>query len=63
MRVLFIHNTIPEYRVAFFRELSKLVELDVVVTEQRLAYEVYGLKVALPKDVRIVICRQAEESK
>lgn len=54
MKILFIHNSLPEYRVAFFRELSKLVELDVVVTEQRLAYEVYGLKVALPKDVRIV---------
>lgn len=54
MKVLFIHNSLPEYRVAFFRELSKLVELDVVVTEQRLAYEVYGLKVALPKDVKII---------
>lgn len=43
MKVLFIHNTLPEYRISFFQKLSELVELDILVTDKGLATKVYGL--------------------
>lgn len=43
MKVLFIHNTIPEYRITFFKELAKQVELTILVTDKKLAGKVYGL--------------------
>lgn len=53
MRVLFIHNTVPEYRVAFFTELSKLVDLDILVTEPNLAQSIYKVSYCLPKSLKI----------
>lgn len=43
MKVLFIHNALPEYRISFFKKLSTLVELDILVTDKKLAMKVYGL--------------------
>lgn len=54
MKVLSIHNTIPEYRVAFFRELSKLVDLEIMMTEHELAFDIYSLNVKFPKDLSVV---------
>lgn len=53
MKVLFIHNTLPEYRIHFFCELSKLVELDILITEKDLANSVYNLKIDIPKELSI----------
>ena len=50
MKVLFIHNTLPEYRLEFFKELSKQVELHIAVTDIQLANSVYGL--SFKKDIR-----------
>lgn len=43
MKVLFIHNTIPEYRLEFFRLLARKVDLHILVTDKELANAVYGL--------------------
>lgn len=43
MKVLFIHNTLPEYRISFFQKLSEKVDLDILVTDKGLATKVYGL--------------------
>lgn len=43
MKVLFIHNALPEYRISFFQKLSELVDLDILVTDKGLATKVYGL--------------------
>lgn len=51
MKVLFIHNTLPEYRLEFFKELSKQVELHIAVTDIQLANSVYGL--SFKKDIPI----------
>lgn len=63
MKVLFIHNTLPEYRIHFFCELSKLVELDILITEKDLANSVYNLKIDIPKELSIkYISNKAEIS-
>ncbi len=43
MKVLFIHNALPEYRIAFFQKLSNLVDLHILITDKGLASKVYGL--------------------
>lgn len=43
MKVLFIHNTLAEYRISFFQELSRLVNLDILITEEGLASSIYNL--------------------
>jgi len=43
MKVLFIANAIAQYRIVFFQELAKLVDLDVLVTHQSLEKQMYGL--------------------
>lgn len=43
MKVLFIHNALPEYRIIFFRKLSELVSLEILVTDKELASKIYGL--------------------
>ncbi len=46
MRVLFVHNSLPEYRVAFWTQLSRLVELDICVTHPELQEKDYGFDFA-----------------
>lgn len=41
-KVLFIHNSIPEYRIEFWKKLSNLVDLTVLVTEKGLENKIYG---------------------
>lgn len=42
MRVLFMHNSLPEYRVAFWRRLSELCGVDICVTHPELESKLYG---------------------
>lgn len=51
MKVLFIHNTLPEYRLEFFEQLSKQVVLKIAITDVELANSVYGL--SFKKDIPI----------
>lgn len=53
MKILFVHNAIAEYRIAFFQELSKLVELDILITEENKANSIYNLKKEIPTDLNI----------
>lgn len=34
MKVLFIHNSVPEYRLEFWRILSGMVELQLLITDK-----------------------------
>lgn len=43
LKVLFIHNAVPEYRIAFWRELSKFCDLTILVTRKDLESKIYGL--------------------
>lgn len=43
MRVLFIHNSLPEYRFEFWRQLKKRVNMDILVTHSGLERKIYGL--------------------
>lgn len=44
IKVLFIHNTVPEYRIGFWKELSKKVELQLLITKNDLEKKIYGLE-------------------
>ena len=53
-KVLFIHNTLPEYRIQFFSELAKLVDLTLVITDQKLATTIYQLNSKIPDALNVV---------
>lgn len=62
-KVLFIHNTLPEYRVQFFSELVKFVDLTLVITDQKLASTVYQLNSTVPDTLKVVNVDNAETIK
>lgn len=43
LRVLFVHNSVPEYRIEFWKQLSKKVKLELLITNNDLDSEIYGL--------------------
>lgn len=43
-KVLFIHNSIPEYRIEFWRELNKLIKFDLLITNVGLEDKIYNLE-------------------
>lgn len=53
-KVLFIHNTLPEYRIQFFSELAKFVDLTLVITDQKLATSIYQLSSKIPDTLKVV---------
>ena len=44
MKLLFIHNSLAEYRLDFWRRLSKYVELTILVTSPATDAKIYGLE-------------------
>lgn len=42
LRILFAHNSLPEYRVSWFREMSKICEIKFIITNPKLAKITYG---------------------
>lgn len=61
MKVLFIHNAMPEYRIAFFQKLSKIVQLDILLTEKELAAKIYNLESGIPGDLNVKCCANTNE--
>ena len=53
MNVLFVHNTLPEYRIDFFRRLSERVQLSIVLTDEELAKNIYGLSSEVKNDIDV----------
>lgn len=41
-KLLFIHNSLPEYRLEFWRELGKILDVEILITNKLLARDVYG---------------------
>ena len=39
-----MHNAAPEYRIAFWKELNKIVDLDIVITNKNIERKIYNLK-------------------
>ena len=46
-KVLFFHNSIPEYRVEFWRLLGKFVDLKLIITNKNLEKKIYDLEYSL----------------
>lgn len=44
INVLFVHNSVPEYRVEFWKTLSKKVNLYLLVTSDELDKKIYGFQ-------------------
>ena len=44
MKILFVHNSVAEYRLEFWRLLSKKVELQLLVTDKNLEKKAYGFQ-------------------
>lgn len=42
-KLLFLHNTLPEFRVCFFEELSQQINTRFVITHPEMASKVYGV--------------------
>ena len=42
IKILFFHNTLPEYRLEWFKELSKIAEVMFVFTNEKLNKKIYG---------------------
>ena len=45
MRVLFMHNTLPEYRIKWFQEISNRCECKFIFTNEKLNQQVYGTNI------------------
>ena len=43
MKLLFIHNTVPEYRVEFMKSLTSLIETEFFITDKFLQSKIYGM--------------------
>lgn len=50
MNILFFHNTIASYRLPFFNQLSKMVNLKVCLTDPNLNQKIYGNVVTLKNE-------------
>lgn len=44
IRVLFAHNSIPEYRIEFWRQLENKVDLSIMITQNGLEEKIYGFE-------------------
>jgi len=44
MKVLFIHNSVPEYRLELWRILSGMVELQLLITDKDCERKAYGFQ-------------------
>ena len=41
MKILFVHNSIPEYRIPWFRRMHELCEIKYVITNEKLVKKIY----------------------
>ena len=45
LKILFFHNTLPEYRIGWFEELSRLADVQFVFTNESLNKKNYGFDI------------------
>lgn len=53
MKCLFIHNSVPEYRISFMKTLSQLCSIKFLITEPNLASAIYGTEEKLPSGISV----------
>ena len=44
-KLLFFHNSLPEYRIAFWKELGRYYNIILIVTDQDLEKKIYGFEI------------------
>lgn len=49
LKILFFHNTLPEYRIGWFCNLDKIANVDFVFTNEELNKKDYGFEIELEK--------------
>lgn len=55
MNILFFHNTIAEYRLPFFIELSKISNLDIILTQPDLSKKIYNTEYDYNTDLNVYV--------
>ena len=45
LKILFFHNTLPEYRIGWFQKLSELADVEFVFTNKELNKKNYGFDI------------------
>ena len=63
MKVLFIHNSLAEYRIEFMRALSRLCNVHYLITDQSEAQKIYGLQLPELDDMNITFLKSRKEKK
>lgn len=53
MKILFIHNSIPEYRLRFMVQLAMCCDVKYLITDRNLASAIYGSHPQLPKELNV----------
>lgn len=61
MKVLFIHNSLAEYRIEFMKELSKMCDVHFLITDQGEAQRIYGLQLPDLKELNITFLKSRKE--
>ncbi|WP_046059379.1 hypothetical protein [Clostridium sp. IBUN22A] len=49
MKLLFVHNTLPEYRIPFFYGLSKNIDVSFIFSDISLNKKIYGNEISHSK--------------
>lgn len=55
MKILFFHNTLPEYRIGWFKALSSQTDIEFVFTNEKLNKKIYGFDIKV-KDSNSLKC-------
>lgn len=62
LKILFFHNTLPEYRIGWFENLAKMANVDFVFTNEKQNEKDYGFKIEYEK-VKDLNCLFLSEGK
>ena len=62
-KILFIHNTLPEYRIQFFCELVNFLDLTLLITDKGLASSIYKLDSIVPSCLKVIYLKKTNEIK
>lgn len=53
-KILFIHNTLAEYRVSFFENMSKISDLTLLIYDKELSGKIYNINGKIDNNINII---------
>lgn len=63
LNILFFHNTLPEYRIGWFKELNKKANVEFVFTNEKQNEKDYGFKIEYNKvkELKCFFCKTVKK--